>query len=184
MKKVLIVDDDVDFAESMKIMLGSNNYNCVTAHNKKDALKSIRRDNVGLALLDVKLGVDSGIDLLNKIINERPNILCIMMTAYVSEDTAIQSIKGRAHDYLRKPINRDELLDSIKNGNGLDSAPPNVEKYNNKYNDTSNVAAPFLNKAASIIERHFEEYTGSVTLHIRDGKLASWESKTGGRYIE
>ncbi len=41
---------------------------------------------------------------------------------------------------------------------------------------------PFLIEAASKVERHFPEYTGSVTLHIRDGKLASWESKAGGRY--
>ncbi len=44
--------------------------------------------------------------------------------------------------------------------------------------------SPFLNKAASIIEQQFPKYTGSVTLHIRDGKLASWESKAGGRYKE
>ena len=43
---------------------------------------------------------------------------------------------------------------------------------------------PFLNEAAPKIEQHFSEYTGSVTLHIRDGKLASWESKAGGRYKE
>jgi len=43
---------------------------------------------------------------------------------------------------------------------------------------------PFLNEAAPTIELHFPEYTGSVTLHIRDGKLASWESKAGGRYRE
>ena len=41
---------------------------------------------------------------------------------------------------------------------------------------------PFLNKTAPLIERQFPKYTGSVTLHIRDGKLASWESKAGGRY--
>jgi len=41
---------------------------------------------------------------------------------------------------------------------------------------------PFLDEAAPIIERKFPEYTGSVTLHIRDGRLASWESKAGGRY--
>ena len=43
---------------------------------------------------------------------------------------------------------------------------------------------PFLNEAAPKVERHFPEYTGSVTLHIRDGKLASWETKAGGRYKE
>ncbi len=42
----------------------------------------------------------------------------------------------------------------------------------------------FLNDAAPIVERQFPKYTGSVTLHIRDGKLASWENKAGGRYKE
>ena len=176
MDKVLIVDDDVDCAESLKLMLDSQNYNSITAHNEKDALESIRKNDVGLALLDVKLGKDSGIHLLNRIIKMRPKTLCIMITGYGSVDTAIQSIKGGAYDYLRKPVNPEELLASIKKGKGLDSAPPN--------NDPANGALPFLNEAASTIERHFPKYTGSVTLHIRDGKLASWESKTGGRYKE
>jgi DNA-binding NtrC family response regulator len=174
MDKVLIVDDDVDCAESLKLMLDSQNYSSVTAHSEKEALESIRRDNVVLALLDVKLGKDSGIRLLNKINKVRPGILCIMITGYGSVDTAIQSIKGGACDYLRKPVKPEELFASIKKGRALDSAPPN--------NGSANGVHPFLNEAASTIDRHFSKYTGSVTLHIRDGKLASWESKTGGRY--
>ena len=51
-----------------------------------------------------------------------------------------------------------------------------------KSNDSRRGVLPFLDEAAPIIEKKFPEYTGSVTLHIRDGKLASWESKAGGRY--
>ena len=49
---------------------------------------------------------------------------------------------------------------------------------------TENGIESFLNDTAPKVERHFTEYTGSITLHIRDGKLASWESKAGGRYKE
>ena len=51
-----------------------------------------------------------------------------------------------------------------------------------KSSDSRRGVLPFLDEAAPIIEKKFPEYTGSVTLHIRDGKLASWESKAGGRY--
>ena len=53
-----------------------------------------------------------------------------------------------------------------------------------KSSDSRKGVLPFLDEAAPIIEQKFPEYTGSVTLHIRDGKLASWESKAGGRYKE
>ena len=41
---------------------------------------------------------------------------------------------------------------------------------------------PFLNEAAPLINRQLPDYTGSVTLHIRDGELTDWEYKTGGHY--
>ncbi len=41
---------------------------------------------------------------------------------------------------------------------------------------------PFLNEAAPLISRRLSDYTGTVTLHIQDGELASWESKAGGCY--
>lgn len=56
----------------------------------------------------------------------------------------------------------------------LDDVPSN--------NDSEIGVEPFLNEAAPTIEQCFPEYTGSFTLHIRNGKLASWESKAGGRY--
>ena len=40
----------------------------------------------------------------------------------------------------------------------------------------------FLSETAPLVEKRFSSYTGSVTLHIRDGKLASWEKKSGGRF--
>ena len=51
-----------------------------------------------------------------------------------------------------------------------------------KSGDLRKGVLPFLDEVAPIVEKKFPEYTGSVTLHIRDGKLASWESKAGGRY--
>jgi ActR/RegA family two-component response regulator len=175
MDKVLIAGADVDFAESLKSMLDSYNFRSILAYSEKKALESIRTGNVGLALLDTKLGKEkeSGIRLLKRIVKEQPNTRCIMIAGFASEDTALQSIKLGASDFLVKPVRKEELLASIKKGQGLSGL-------SNKSSELG--IEQFLNETAPGIERHFSNYTGSVTFHIRDGKLASWESKTGGRF--
>lgn len=108
--RVLVVDDDIDFANSLSLVLGIKNYKTSLAHNEDDALEQIKNFDPQVALIDIRLGQTNGIDLVLKIKEINPAIFCIMVTAYGSIDTAVLAMKKGAFDYLVKPFNPQELL--------------------------------------------------------------------------
>ncbi len=114
--KILIIDDDLDFAASLKLILENENYTPLLAHSEEQALESIEKNAVDLALIDIRLGQDNGIDLLPKLKDIQPSILCIMVTGFGTIDTAIQALRNGAYDYLRKPVNPEELLATLRRG--------------------------------------------------------------------
>ena len=114
--RILIIDDDQDFAASLKLILESENYQPLLAHSEDEALESIGKNPVDLALIDIRLGQDNGIDLLPKLKKIQPDILCVMVTGFGSVETAVQALNNGAYDYLRKPVNPGELLATIRRG--------------------------------------------------------------------
>ena len=114
--RILIIDDDRDFAASLKLILENENYNPLLAHSEEEALESIAKNAVDLALIDIQLGQTSGIDLLPKILKVQPETLCIMVTGFGSIETAVQALKEGAYDYLRKPVNPEELIATLSRG--------------------------------------------------------------------
>ncbi len=114
--KILIIDDDQDFAASLKLILENEDYQTVLAHSEEEALESITKNTVDLALIDIRLGQDNGIELLPKLKKIQPNILCVMITGFGSVETAVEALNSGAYDYLRKPVNPGELLATLRRG--------------------------------------------------------------------
>jgi PAS domain S-box-containing protein len=111
--RILIVDDDKDFADSLHDLLESRSIGCHVAYTAEQALKLTQNKDVDIALLDIRLGSVSGIELIQDIHKINPEILCIIMTAYAAVETAIEALQEGAYDYLRKPLNSSVLLATI-----------------------------------------------------------------------
>ena len=111
--RVLIVDDDGDFAESLADVLDSHGYRAVTAWNSHSALEQIDVFDPHVALIDLKLGMENGTDLIERMRAQRPSIVCILMTAYAALDSAVQALRNRADDYLLKPLDPQGVLSVI-----------------------------------------------------------------------
>ena len=109
-RKILIVDDDLDFAASLDSILKHHGCDTTVAHSEEEALVSMREFDPSLTLIDIRLGPTNGIDLISQFQTIRPDIVCIMITGYGSIDTAVKAIKEGAYDYLRKPVNPEELF--------------------------------------------------------------------------
>jgi PAS domain S-box-containing protein/putative nucleotidyltransferase with HDIG domain len=110
-RRVLIVDDDVDFAESLNDMLLAEEYVVRVAHNANEALTEAGGFAPQVALLDIRLpmGSGDGLDLLTALKQKHPEMLGIIVTAYADTETAIKALHGDAYDYLRKPLYFQEL---------------------------------------------------------------------------
>ena len=108
--RVLIVDDSKDFAISLADILESRGYQVEVAHSAQSGREKTESFNPQVALLDIRLGQDSGIDMISQLKEIHPGILCVMMTAYAAVDTAVEAIHRGAHDYLLKPLNVEHLL--------------------------------------------------------------------------
>lgn len=111
--RVLVVDDDRDFAMSLRNFLTLEGYHVETTYSAEEALEAIEEFDAQVAILDYRLGPNIGIDLVSPLKRRRPELVCILATAYTELDTAIKALRKGAYDYFGKPLNTDELLATL-----------------------------------------------------------------------
>jgi NADH oxidase (H2O2-forming) len=109
MKPILVVDDETILREALTDWLTNAGYTVVAAEKGEDALDAIREQDFGVVILDYKLPGRNGIEVLREARALRPQIQGILITAYPSWETAVESMKLGAVDYLSKPFNLDTL---------------------------------------------------------------------------
>ena len=111
--KVLLVDDDPALLEVLSDILEVEGIKPIPARSGAAALVSIEQQEIDVALIDIKLKISSGLDVLREIKERSPEIECIMLTGDVSQATAIAAVNLGAYSYLRKPYEVDQLLVTI-----------------------------------------------------------------------
>ncbi|HTU59958.1 MAG TPA: response regulator, partial [Polyangiales bacterium] len=112
--RVLVVDDDTDFADSMAEILESHGYRTATAYSGEAALLATESFDPHVALIDMRLGAERGTELIERMRAQRPDLVCILMTAYAELDSAVQALRNRADDYLLKPLDPHSVLGVIR----------------------------------------------------------------------
>ena len=112
-RKVLVIDDDQDFADSLSNLLTLEGYVVEKAYSASAAHAALTGFHAEVALIDIRLGASSGIDLIAAFRRRRPDIICVMMTAYASVDTAVEALQQGAYDYLCKPFFTEDLLATL-----------------------------------------------------------------------
>ncbi|OGS21135.1 MAG: hypothetical protein A3J83_00760 [Elusimicrobia bacterium RIFOXYA2_FULL_40_6] len=109
---ILAVDDESSILESFKVLL-EQDYNLLTADSGEGALDIIRKKDVDLVLLDILMPGMDGMEILRKIKEINESIDVIMITAVKTVKTAIEAMKLGAYDYISKPFDADEMLNTI-----------------------------------------------------------------------
>ncbi len=107
-KKILIVEDEVLFARAVQKRLQKAGFECEHVENLADARAIIKQFNADLVLLDMRLPDGNGLDLLSELVAK--GMTTIVMTAYGEVSDAVTAMKLGANDYLKKPIDLEELL--------------------------------------------------------------------------
>jgi len=121
-KKIMIIDDDIDLVEAMRITLESDGYEVIDAQEGQKGLEILKEQKPDLLILDVMMGtLDEGFHIAYQIRNddEIKEIPILMITA-VGAQTGFEFDKQRDEDFLpvnefiEKPVNPQVLLDSVK----------------------------------------------------------------------
>jgi len=115
MVKVMLVDDEVPFVETMTKRLTKRDLDVTTAFSGKEALNALAGNQaVEVVILDVKMPGMDGIDTLREIKRLYPLVEVVMLTGHATVESAIEGMKLGAFDYLMKPCDVDILLKKVQ----------------------------------------------------------------------
>jgi two-component system response regulator RegA len=123
---ILIVDDDAVFLRVMARSLERHGMHCVTAEDAAQAIESCMESQPDACLLDLKLGADNGLDLIQQLLELQPALRIVLLTGYASIATAVEAIKRGAYDYLPKPVAAKDVLKVLGSGK-VEPAPAEVK---------------------------------------------------------
>jgi two-component system response regulator GlrR len=113
MAHILVVDDDYNILQVLRMRLVSGGHQVATASDQDQALELARSQTVDLALIDLRLKNQSGIQLMEDLHRELPGLPVIILTAYGAVDTAVAAMKRGAYTYLTKPFEGHALLAQV-----------------------------------------------------------------------
>jgi len=113
---ILIVDDEESIRKSLKDILGDDGYEVVTAASGREALDILAEAQPSLALLDIAMPEMDGIETLRRFKEARPDMQVVMITGHGTIETAVQTTKMGAYDFIQKPLSLERVTLSVKNG--------------------------------------------------------------------
>jgi NtrC-family two-component system response regulator AlgB len=102
--RVLIVDDEPNIRRTLRVTLEALGHEVSEAAGGAEALRALERAPSDLALVDLRLGTESGLDLFEPLLAVEPRLAIVMITAFASIDTAVEAMRRGAFDYLPKPF--------------------------------------------------------------------------------
>ena len=112
--RILVVDDEEPQREILRTILSAEGYSVETASGVAEALRRCREKPYDLVLTDLRMPGADGLALVERLPRDNPSTLVILMTAYGSLDSVEQALKRGAFDYLTKPLEREELLLTVR----------------------------------------------------------------------
>ncbi|MBN1364765.1 MAG: sigma-54-dependent Fis family transcriptional regulator [Syntrophaceae bacterium] len=113
MNKILIVDDESDMRLVLSAMLKKEGFDVASASNGREALQILKSSKVSVVVTDLKMSDIDGMELLNHVSVQYPEIPVIMITAHGTVATAVEAMKKGALDYITKPFDQDEFKSVI-----------------------------------------------------------------------
>ncbi len=115
MNSILIIDDEPEICESIKMILEYEGYEVQYSTNSTEGVQKAINDNFAALLLDIQMPEMNGFEVLKKVKDMNPALSVIMISAHGSVENAIKATRLGAFDFIEKPIDRDKLVISIRN---------------------------------------------------------------------
>jgi NtrC-family two-component system response regulator AlgB len=192
---MLVVDDEPHIRQTLKVALESMGHMAAEASDRTGALKKLDQTPFDALLVDLRLGPDSGIELMEQVLRDRPNLAVVIITAHASIDLAVEAMRRGASDFLAKPFTPAQVravLERVSRVLGLRNRVANLEDQ-----ARSEVPEAVLETAdpqlVRIVEQARRVATTNTTILIHGesgtgkGVLArwihGWSQRSGGPFV-
>lgn len=167
MTRILVVDDEEDMRMALTNTLELKGYEVLRAENGPKALAAVAAQAVDLVLLDMRLPGMDGVQILRRLKTERPGLPVIMVTGYGNVDSAIQTMKLGAADYVSKPFENKDLFARIEkalgNAEAAEAPGPLTQRLMQK-----------LQGGAEEVEEDVERAPATVVVHEAASGWGRW----------
>mgnify|MGYP000075440257 CR=1 FL=1 len=173
--KILVVDDELSMRELLEYMLNREGYQVTCADDGHKAIGLLEKNQYDLLLCDIKLGDISGLDVLRASKKSNQDTVVILISAYASTETAVEAMNEGAYDYVPKPFDKHELLQTIAKALDIKTVEHEKQLLNNQLKETLNFGLLVGNSPAM---RHIYKLILQVA-KTKTNVLITGESGTG-----
>lgn len=111
--RILVIDDNKDFADVFCDMLKANNYKAESCYGGEQAIDMVKENEFDIMFLDIRMPDMDGVETLKEIRKIRPDVMVIMMTGYSMDDMVHKAIEANASEIIYKPFEIDKVLGLI-----------------------------------------------------------------------
>jgi YesN/AraC family two-component response regulator len=112
-KTILICDDEEGIRESLRLIF-EKEYDLLFAADGHEAIEILKKNDIGIAIMDIKMPRMDGIETMRKLKEINPGLKILVTSGYKSVETAKETIAAGASDYMVKPFDRKEILKAVK----------------------------------------------------------------------
>ncbi len=177
---VLIIDDEEGIRKVMSISVADAGYEVITAENGEIGLEKCRTESPQIAIVDIRLPGIDGIEVLNRIKKDHPNIEVIVMTAFGEIDLAIQALQLDASDFITKPVNDQALFVALGRAKERYTTRKELNDYTalieERWMDTAEELARTFNFQNNLIESSIDGILGCDSM----GKIVTFNKSLEG----
>ena len=114
LSKILVVDDEESMCQFLSIMLRKDGHEVQTASSGEKALQMIVDEPFDAVITDIRMSGKNGLDVLSGVKETDPTLPVVILTAYASQETAIEAVNLGAYSYIEKPYDVDQLLLTLR----------------------------------------------------------------------
>jgi two-component system response regulator AtoC len=178
--KIVIIDDEKSFRDTLKILLREQGYNVFSACNGKEGLKIIEREYPDLVLCDLRMPDLNGLEVLESIKQFDNDIQVILITAYDDISTTISAMQKGAYDYIQKPLDMNQLKIRVARAIENQTLSRHLSAYITEDSESYQLEKRLVGRNASM--REIYKYIGQLSLN-KVTVLIQGESGTGKELI-
>ena len=115
--RVVIIDDDIAFCNALGRALSKRDYIVCEAHSITELEKINSLEEIVYGVVDLRIGEDSGLNVIKLLLGNNPAMKIVMLTAYASIATTVEAMKLGAINYLTKPASAQDIIDKLLQSN-------------------------------------------------------------------